>query len=36
MTVYMSYNAKTMSDHIPTDEELECGFASILDIPQNK
>jgi tryptophan synthase beta chain len=36
MTAYMSYNAKIMTDHIPTDEELERGFASIPDIPQNR
>jgi tryptophan synthase beta chain len=36
MTAYMSYNAKTMTDQIPTDEDLERGFASIPDIPQNK
>ncbi|MDR0718760.1 MAG: TrpB-like pyridoxal phosphate-dependent enzyme [Treponema sp.] len=36
MTAYMAYNDKTMSDHVPTDEELERGFASIPDIPQNK
>jgi tryptophan synthase beta chain len=36
LSAYMSYNAKTMGDHIPTDEELERGFATIPDIPQNK
>ena len=36
MTAYMSYNNKTMSDHIPTDAELEKGFATIPAIPQNK
>ena len=36
MTAYMAYNNKTMTDHIPTDEELENGFASIPDIPQNR
>ncbi|MDR0758711.1 MAG: TrpB-like pyridoxal phosphate-dependent enzyme [Treponema sp.] len=35
MSAYMAYNAKTMSDHIPTDEELARGFATIPDIPQN-
>jgi len=29
MSAYMQYNAKTMSDHIPTDKELEYGFASL-------
>jgi tryptophan synthase beta chain len=36
LSAYMSYNAKTLSDQVPTDEELERGFASIPDIPQNK
>jgi tryptophan synthase beta chain len=36
MTAYMSYNNKTMSDQIPTDADLEKGFASIPAIPQNK
>jgi tryptophan synthase beta chain len=36
MTAYMQYNAKTMQNHIPTDEELRGGFASIPDIPQNR
>jgi tryptophan synthase beta chain len=36
MTAYMSYNNKTMNDHVPTDAELQHGFASIPDIPQNK
>lgn len=36
MSAYMNYNAGTMSDYIPTDEDLAKGFASIPDIPQNK
>lgn len=36
MTAYKAYNDGTMTDYIPTDEDLERGFASILDIPQNK
>jgi tryptophan synthase beta chain len=32
MTAYMSYNNKTLSDQIPTDEELEKGFATIPKI----
>jgi hypothetical protein len=32
----MSYNEKTLSDKVPTDKELELGFASIPDIPQNR
>jgi tryptophan synthase beta chain len=35
LSAYMMYNSKTMSDHVPSDEELERGFASIPDIPQN-
>jgi tryptophan synthase beta chain len=35
MTAYQQYNDKTLTDHIPTDEELEQGFASLLPIPQN-
>jgi len=30
---YMQYNDGTMTDHIPTDEELERGFAAIPDVP---
>jgi len=29
LTAYMSYNDRTMTDYIPTDEELEKGFASL-------
>jgi tryptophan synthase beta chain len=29
LSAYMAYNNKTMTDYIPTDEELEKGFASI-------
>jgi len=36
MTAYMSYNNGTMSDQIPNDADLEKGFATIPDIPQNK
>jgi tryptophan synthase beta chain len=36
LSAYMQYNAKTLSDKIPTDEELEKGFATIPDIPQNR
>jgi len=32
----MAYNNKTMTDYIPTDADLQKGFASIPDIPQNK
>jgi len=35
MTAYTAYNNKTMEDHIPSDAELERGFASIPQIPQN-
>ncbi|MCL2070458.1 MAG: TrpB-like pyridoxal phosphate-dependent enzyme [Treponema sp.] len=36
LSAYMAYNNKTMNDYVPTDEDLERGFASIPDIPQNK
>ena len=36
LSAYMAYNDKTMTDHIPSDEDLERGLASIPDIPQNK
>ncbi|MCL1837568.1 MAG: TrpB-like pyridoxal phosphate-dependent enzyme [Treponema sp.] len=36
MTAYMAYNSKSMTDYIPTDADLEKGFATIPDIPQNK
>jgi tryptophan synthase beta chain len=36
MTAYIAYNAKTMGDYIPTDADLERGFSSLPDIPQNK
>lgn len=36
MAAYMAYNAKTMTDYIPDEEDLKKGFASLLDIPQNK
>jgi tryptophan synthase beta chain len=36
LAAYMSYNDKTLTDKIPTDEDLEKGFATIPDIPQNR
>jgi tryptophan synthase beta chain len=36
MTAYMSYNNKTMSDYIPNDEDINRGFATVPDIPQNR
>ena len=36
LSAYMSFNNRTMTDQIPTDEDLERGFASIPDIPQNR
>lgn len=35
MTAYMAYGEGRMTDYIPTDEDLEKGFKSLLDIPQN-
>ena len=36
MTAYSSYIENTMSDYIPTDEDLKIGFEGLPDIPQNK
>jgi len=36
LSAYKAYNDKTMTDYVPTDAELERGFASIPDIPVNK
>jgi tryptophan synthase beta chain len=36
MTAYMSYNDGSMGDTIPGDADLEKGFATLPDIPQNK
>jgi len=36
MTAYAQYNAKTMSDYIPSDEDLAKGFATIPDIAVNR
>jgi tryptophan synthase beta chain len=36
MTAYAQYNAKTMSDYIPSDEELAKGFATIPDVAVNR
>lgn len=35
MKAYEEYNHKNMSDYIPTDEDLQKGFDSIPNIPQN-
>ncbi len=36
LKAYSNFNQNVMEDYIPTDEELEKGFATIPDIPQNK
>ena len=36
MTAYESYLSGSMNDHVPTDEELQKGFDTLPDIPQNK
>lgn len=36
MTAYASYLDGKMTDHVPTDEELQKGFDSLPDIPQNR
>ena len=33
MTAYEAYNNGTMVDYVPSDEELEIGFASIPAVP---
>ena len=36
MTAYESYLSGKMTDHVPSDEELQKGFDSLPDIPQNR
>ncbi len=36
LVAYQQFNDKTMTDYIPSDEDLAVGFAGIPDIPQNK
>lgn len=36
MVAYEKFNDGIMTDYIPTDEDLEKGFAGIPNIPQNK
>ncbi|NCC15114.1 MAG: TrpB-like pyridoxal phosphate-dependent enzyme [Clostridia bacterium] len=36
MLAYEKFNDGVMSDYIPTDEDLEEGFAGLPNIPQNK
>ncbi len=36
MTAYSAFHDGKMGDYIPTDEELQRGFDSLPDIPQNK
>ena len=36
MTAYENYLTGKMTDYIPTDEDLQKGFDSLPDIPQNK
>ena len=33
MVAYDRYNRGEMEDHVPTDEELEAGFATIPHVP---
>jgi len=35
MSAYMSFNSGNMSDYIPTDEDLERGFAGLPKVPEN-
>jgi tryptophan synthase beta chain len=36
MTAFMAYNDKSMSDYIPTDEDIAKSLSAIPGIPQNK
>ncbi|MCL2478107.1 MAG: TrpB-like pyridoxal phosphate-dependent enzyme [Treponema sp.] len=36
LSAYISYNNKTMTDYIPTDEDLQKGFDSIPDVSPKK
>ncbi len=36
MTAYQAFLNGQMSDYIPTDEDLQKGFDTIIDIPQNR
>ena len=36
MTAYEAYLSGKMTDHVPTDEELQKGFDTLPDIPQNR
>ncbi len=36
LKAYTAFNEGKMTDYVPTDEELEQGFATIPDIPQNR
>jgi tryptophan synthase beta chain len=35
LAAYMSYNEGTMTDYIPTDEDLEKGFATLPQVEVN-
>ena len=36
LTAYMSYNDGTMTDYIPTDEDLRRGFENLPKVPDNE
>ena len=36
MVAYENYLSGNMNDYIPTDADLQVGFDSLPDIPQNK
>lgn len=36
LAAYIAYNTGKMTDYVPTDADLQVGFDSFLDIPQNK
>jgi tryptophan synthase beta chain len=35
LAAYMSYNARTMTDYVPSDEDLEKGFATLPQVEVN-
>lgn len=36
MSAYMQFNEGKMTDYVPSDEELEAGFASLRELPINQ
>ena len=36
LKAYSAYNSNEMTDYVPSEEDLQKGFATIPDIPQNR